>query len=189
MNLFGESASEKEDVKIIDQLLRENDRLLGIIETLTGCQKINGLPKLHLVFYQLTNKSISTMSNSATLTDLLKHTFVAQAVDSAGNVYGGTLTFSSVSPSDTTQDAASADPTIANTIDANAVSNTGGTVVNVAGSLSSLGNATPAAGSTAVAVPDGTIIPVSGTLTLVNNVTGTGGGIPSSLSLNFNQAS
>src|ERR1700742_1684375 len=68
-------------------------------------------PKLHLVFYQLTNKSISMATNSATLTDLLKHTFVGQATDAAGNTYGGTLAFTSVVPADGTQDLASADST------------------------------------------------------------------------------
>lgn len=128
------------------------------------------------------------MANSATLTDLLKHTFVAQATDTAGNVYQGTIAFTSVAASDPTQDTANADSTAANTIDVQAVSNSGGTVINVAGNFTSQGNSTPATGSSAVAIPDGTVIPCSGTLTLVNNVA-TGGTIPASLSLSFTQAS
>lgn len=145
--------------------------------------------KLHLRlrFYSLTNKN-SDM-NSATLTDLNKHTFVGQAVDTNGNVYGGTLAFSSVAPSDSTQDTASADPAVANTVDAQAETGTGGTVVNIAGTLTSQGNGTPAAGSSAVAIQDGTVIPVSGVLTLVNSVPSTPPPPPTSLGLNFTQAS
>src|ERR1700744_5478000 len=76
--------------------------------------------KLHLVFYSLTNKNVSTMQNSATLADLLKHTFVAQATDSNSNVYQGTIAFTTVTPADPTQDTASADAPAANTIDVQA---------------------------------------------------------------------
>src|SRR5580700_5611726 len=102
MGLFGEGKEEKEKDAIIFELLE-------IIKNLTSCPP-HGVPKLHLVFYlHNNNKSISMATNSATLTDLLKHTFVAQAVDTNGNTYGGTLAFTSVTPADATQDLGSAD--------------------------------------------------------------------------------
>ena len=178
---FGESSAQKEDEKIIDRLLR-------IIEHLTRCPHHHGESKLHLVFYLHNNKSISMATNSATLTDLLKHTFVGQATDTNGNTYGGTLSFTSVVPADGTQDTASADPTVANTIDVQAETNTGGTVVNVAGNLTSDGTSVAAAGQTPMPVTSGQVIPVSGPLTLINNVPVTPPP-PTSLGLSFTQAS
>ena len=179
---FGESSAQKEDEKIIDRLLR-------IIEHLTRCPHHHGESKLHLVFYlHNNNKSISMATNSATLTDLLKHTFVAQAVDTNGNTYGGTLAFTSVTPADATQDLGSADPTVPNTIDVQAETNTGGTVVNVAGNLTSDGTSVAAAGQTPMPVTSGQVIPVSGPLTLINSVPVTPPP-PTSLGLSFTQAS
>lgn len=131
------------------------------------------------------------MPNSATLTDLLKHTFVGQATDTLGNVYQGTIAFTSAVPADPTQDTASVDATNANTVDAQAVSNTGGTVINVAGNFTSQGNSTPAPGSTAAAIPDGTVIPGTGILTLTNNVPigTTPPPVPTNMNFTFNQAS
>jgi hypothetical protein len=187
MEIFGESHARKEDELIINRLLKTIENLLKIIENLTSCPQ-HGVPKLHLVFYQLTNKSISMATNSATLTDLLKHTFVAQAVDTNGNTYGGTLAFTSVTPTDATQDLGSADPTVANTVDVQAETNTGGTVVNVVGNLTSDGTSVPAAGQTPIAVTAGQVIPVAGVLTLINNVSTTPPPPPTGLGLQFTQA-
>jgi len=181
MNLFGEGKEEKEKDAIIIELL-------AIIKNLTSCPP-HGMPKLHLVFYlHNNNKSISMPTNSATLTDLLKHTFVGQATDTNGNTYGGTLAFTSVAPADGTQDLASADSTVPNTIDVQAETSTGGTVVNVVGNLTSDGTSVAAAGQTPLPVTKGQVIPVSGVLTLVNNIPATPPP-PQSLGLSFTQAS
>lgn len=179
MSIFGESAAQKEDEKIID-------RLLAIIENLTLCPK-NGQRNLHLVFYSTTLKNTNMASNSFTLTDLNKHTFVAAVQDSLGNSYQGTLSFTSETPSDPTQDSAVTDPTVANTVDVTALTNTGGTAIAVVASFTSQGNATPASGSTATAIPDGTVLTVPGTLTIINNVSATPP--PPTLGLSFTQAS
>jgi hypothetical protein len=176
---FGESSAQKEDEKIIDRLLR-------IIEHLTLCPK-HGQRNLHLVFYSTTQKNTIMASNSFTLTDLNKHTFVAAVQDSLGNTYQGTLSFTSETPSDPTQDSAVTDPTVANTVDVTALTNTGGTAIAVVASFTSQGNATPATGSTAVAIPDGTVLTVPGTLTIINNVSTTPP--PPTLGLSFTQAS
>ena len=112
--------------------------------------------------------------NNLTLTDKLVHTGVVSVSDKSdgtGNNYTGTLANIQVVDSDTTQDTASADPNVANTVDVQAVSNTGGSTVNVTADFTSQGNATPPAGSTAVPIPDGTVITgLKGVATLINNI-------------------
>ena len=112
--------------------------------------------------------------NSITLTDNLAHTGLISVVDGSGNTYTGTLANVVVAPADPTQDKATVDPTTPNTIDVQEASPTGGTTVSVTADFTSQGNATPAAGSTAQAIPDGTVFPgltVPGGVTVINKVT------------------
>jgi hypothetical protein len=156
---FGESKSEKEDVKIIDQLLRENDRLLGIIENLTFKRDRIRL----IVFFHNKNTNMSTV-NSVTLTSLTPDQGVIAVVDTAnGNeILTGTLANLSAVESDPTQDTASIDPTVANTLDLTAITNTGSTMVTVKGDFTSIGNA---------GITDGTVFPgITVQVAVTNNI-------------------
>lgn len=112
--------------------------------------------------------------NSITLSDNQPHTGLITVVDGAGNSYTGILANVVVTPADPTQDTATVDPTTPNTIDVQEASLTGGTTVSVTADFTSQGNATPAAGSTAQAIPDGTVflgLVVPGGVTVINKVT------------------
>ena len=126
-------------------------------------------------------KNLNQMSlNALTLTDTLVHTGLITVGDANGNTYQGTLANVQISDSDTTQDTAVADPTAPNTIDVQAVSPKGGSTVNFSADFTSQGNATPAAGSSAIAIPDGTVFPgLKGSATLINT-------LPTTAQLNLN---
>jgi hypothetical protein len=110
--------------------------------------------------------------NALTITDTAVHTGLITVGDASGNTYQGTLANVVISDSDTTQDTAVPDPTAPNTIDVQAVTPKGGSTVNFSGDFTSQGNSTPAAGSTAIAIPDGTVFPgLKGTATLINALT------------------
>lgn len=167
MSIFGQSAAEKEEFKIIE-------RLLEIIEKLTDCHRPPH-DKLILQTRFITTKNNIQMAsiNSITLTDNQPHTGLITVVDGAGNAYTGTLANVVVTTADPTQDTATVDPTTPNTIDVQEANPTGGTSVSVTADFTSQGNSAPAAGSTAQAIPDGTVFPglvVPGGVTVINKV-------------------
>lgn len=130
--------------------------------------------KLQVRFHQQLKHIYMASINSLTITDNLPHTGLISVVDGNGNSYTGTLANVVVTPADPTMDTAVVDPTTPNTIDVQEASPTGGTTVSVTADFTSQGNATPAAGSTAQAIPDGTIfagLTVPGGVTLINKVT------------------
>lgn len=95
--------------------------------------------KLRIHFHNSNNQQ---MANSLTLTDKDVHTGLLSVTDSlTGNTLTGTLSNIVVTDSDTTQDTASSDTTKPNTIDVQAVSNSGGSVVSVTADFTSQGNA------------------------------------------------
>lgn len=134
-------------------------------------------------------KNLNKMGlNTLTLTDLNVHTGVVTVSDNQtpANLYTGTLSNIQVSDSDTTQDTAVSDPSVANTIDVQAVSNTGGSLVNIKADFTSQGNASPAPGSTAIAVPDGTVFTgLTGQATLINQIPVTPPAPTLNLNINF----
>ena len=159
MNLFGESAAQKEDESIIN-------RLLGIIENLTDCDKKRKIrPILAFNISSNNNKNCNYMAvlTSITLTSTAPQTLFMTVLDSAnGNaLIAGALTGLAYTPADPTQDIAVVDPTTATDVDIHAVSSTGGTTVAATGTFVSTlqNNGVPAFSG-----------PVSGTLTIVNNV-------------------
>lgn len=94
--------------------------------------------RLNIHFHNSNNQQ---MANSLTLTDKNVHTGLLSVTDSVtGNTLTGTLSNIVVTDSDTTQDTATADATKPNTIDVQAVSNTGGSVVDVVADFTSQGN-------------------------------------------------
>lgn len=94
--------------------------------------------KLRIHFHNSNNQQ---MANSLTLTDKDVHTGLLSVTDSlTGNTLTGTLSNIVVTDSDPTQDAASVDTTKPNTIDVQAVSNSGGSVVSVTADFTSQGN-------------------------------------------------
>jgi|GEM_PF-5330439 len=132
--------------------------------------------KLRLAILFQTNKNHIFMAsiNSITLTDNQPHTGLITVVDGNGNSYTGTLSNVVVTPTDPTQDTAKVDSTTPNTIDVQEASPTGGTTISVTADFTSQGNATPAAGSTAIPIADGTVFPalvVPGGVTVINKVT------------------
>lgn len=140
--------------------------------------------KLRLVIHFSNNKNPFGMSlNTITLTDTLKHTGVISVTDAAGNTYSGTLANIVVTVSDPTQDNVVVDPSAPNTIDVTDVAPSGGTTASITADFTSQGNATPASGSTAVAIPDGTVFTgLKGTVTIVNAIPAT---VQLQLAVNF----
>lgn len=109
--------------------------------------------------------------DSITLTDVNPHTGLVQVVDDAGNVYTGTLSNPVITVADPTQDSVIIDPSKPNTIDVQEKNPQGGTTAVLKMDFTSQGNATPAAGSTAQAIPDGTVFTgLSCSITMINKV-------------------
>src|ERR1700744_1355020 len=133
-------------------------------------KKIKLYLRVHLISNNKNQVQMASI-NSITLTDNQPHTGLVSVIDGNGNTYTGTLANVVVTPADPTQDTAQVDPTTPNTIDIQEASPTGGTTVSVTADFTSQGNATPAAGSTAQAIPDGTVFPgltVPGGITVIN---------------------
>lgn len=121
--------------------------------------------------------------NTITLTDTLKHTGVISVTDAAGNTYQGTLANIAVVASDPTQDLVAVDPAAANTIDVTDILPNGGTTANITADFTSVGNSTPAVGSTAQPIVDGTVFTgLKGTVTIVNAIPST---VQLQLAVNF----
>lgn len=109
------------------------------------------------------HKHFKMSLNSITLADKNVHTGVVSVIDTvSGNTLTGTLSNLTAVDSDTTQDTAAVDPNVANTIDVQAVTNTGGSLVNVTADFTSQGNA---------GIPDGTVFTaVPGQATIINAI-------------------
>lgn len=153
MGLFGESKIEKEEFSIIE-------RLLKIIENLTRHNK----ERIQLiVFFQNKNTRMSTV-NSVNFTTNAPDQGVIAVVDTAnGNaILTGTLANQTAVSSDSTQDTASIDPSVANTLDVAPVSNQGSSIVTVKGDFTSTGNTN---------IPDGTVFPgITVQVAVTNNI-------------------
>jgi hypothetical protein len=124
MSIFGESKSEKEDVKIID-------RLLGIIENLTHCKKDREIHPRLAFNILITNKNLNFMGvvTSLNLTSAAPVQLFMTVVDPSGNVIAGVATAYAYAVGDSTQDIAVPDTTTPADVDIHAVSSTGGTTV------------------------------------------------------------
>lgn len=127
--------------------------------------------KLQVIFQSPIKNHLMASINSITLTDANPHTGLVQVVDDSGNVYTGTLSNPVIDVADPSQDSVVVDPSTPNTIDVQEKNPTGGTTASLKMDFTSQGNATPAAGSTAQAIPDGTVIPgLSCSITMINKV-------------------
>jgi hypothetical protein len=124
MSFLGTRASEKEDVKIID-------RLLGIIENLTGCGKERQIRPILAFNISNKNKNLNFMAvvTSLNLTSPAPVQLFMTVVDPSGNVIAGVASGFSYAVADPTQDIAVVDPTLPADVDIHAVSSTGGTTV------------------------------------------------------------
>lgn len=139
--------------------------------------------RLKLAIHFINSKTHQMSLNTITLTDTLTHTGVISVQDLLGNTYSGTLANIQVQASDPTQDTVVADPTKANTIDVTDLLPNGGTSAVVTADFTSQGNGTPAAGSTATAIPDGTVFTgLKVTVTIVNAIPST---VQLQLAVNF----
>jgi hypothetical protein len=120
-------------------------------------------PKLQIHFSQQNSNQMA--ANTLKLTDKAVHQGVVSVIDSvSGNALTGTLANLTAVDSDTTQDSASVDATKPNTVDVQAVTNTGGSLVNIKADFTSQGNV-------AVGIPDGTLFTgIIGQATLVNAI-------------------
>jgi len=127
--------------------------------------------KLRVIFQSKIKHHLMASINSITLTDVQPHTGLVQVVDDLGNVYSGTLSNPVIDVADPTQDSVVIDPTTPNTIDVQEKNPQGGTTANLKMDFTSQGNATPAPGSSAQAIPDGTVFPgLAVSITMINKV-------------------
>lgn len=126
--------------------------------------------RLQTIFQNNTNPFNMSL-NSLTINDLLPHKGVISVTDDAGNSYSGTISNIQISVSDTTLDNGAVDTGIANTVDITALGPNGATTANLTADFTSQGNGTPAAGSTAQAIPDGTVFTgLKGTVSIINDI-------------------
>lgn len=158
MNFFGESRAQKEDESIIN-------RLLGIIENLTCCDKKRPIRPILAFNLHYNNKNFNCMAvvTSLNLTSAAPVQLFMTVIDQNGNLIAGVATGFAYQVADQTQDIAVPDDTIPADVDIHAVSNSGGTsVIPTANFVSTLLNT------------DGTPVftgPITGpALTLTNNI-------------------
>lgn len=128
--------------------------------------------KLRILFHHKIKHSFMSSINSIVLSDANPHPGLVQVVDDAGNVYSGTLSNPVITLADPSQDTLIIDPNTPNTVDVQELTPQGGTTAVVKMDFVSQGNSTPAAGSTAQAIPDGTVFPaLAVNVTMINRVT------------------
>lgn len=125
MHLFGTSASEKEDVSVIN-------RLLGIIENLTSCGKERQIRPILAFNISITNKNLNFMAvvTSLNLTSTAPVQLFMTVVDqTTGALIAGVASGFAYNVADQSQDIAVTDTTIPTDVDIHAVSSSGGTTV------------------------------------------------------------
>ena len=163
------SNHEGKDLDIIEHLIRENSRLVELLERLIPIpgQKHLKPTLVFNIFNKSQNVNFMSVVTSLNLTSPAPVQLFMTVVDTSGNVIAGVASGFSYAVADPTQDIAVVDPTLPVDVDVHAVSSTGGTTViptaNFVSTLLQADGVTPAFSG-----------PITGpALTLTNNIAAT----------------